>query len=171
MKTTIIQKLTRLIHPLGGLGGISPIDVKGGKLTFGQRIELGKLYQSQLSEVEKFEQTFQILHGFTPKPRHYKSLITYFNQIIEGITHWIKQETTLLNYQPSAEEKQAGITDFTAKVGEFTTIKAMAKTYGKDPDEILEWEYGKVFGILYTDLEEYKFNQRYNKIIQAKYKT
>jgi len=150
---------------------IRPIDIKGGKLTFGQRIELGKLYQSQVSEIEKFEQTFQILHQYTPKTRDYKSLINYFNQIIEGITHWIQQETTLLNYQPSPEEKQAGIKDFTAKVGEFTTIKALAKTYAKDPDEILEWEYGKVFGILYTDLEEYKFNQRYSKIIQAKYKT
>ena len=149
---------------------IRPIDIKGGKLTFGQRIELGKLYQSQVSEIEKFEQTFQILHQYTPKTRDYKSLINYFNQIIEGITHWIQQETTLLNYEPSAEEIQAGIKDLSEKIGEFGTVKALAKAYGTDPDAVYGWKYGKVFGILYTDLEEYKFSQRYNKVLERKHK-
>ena len=37
------------------------IDVKGGKLTFGQRIELGKIFQSEDTEVRKFEKVLQLL--------------------------------------------------------------------------------------------------------------
>lgn len=145
------------------------IDIKGGKLTFGQRIELGKIAQSGVSDSEIFEQIIFLLYKIKPRPRQYKKYISYFNHAIEGLKFWIEQEK-LLNYECSPEERAAGIKEFTSKVGEFATIKALAKAYAKDPDEILEWEYGKVFGILYTDLEEYKFNQRYNKILQAKYK-
>ena len=49
-----------------------------------------------------------------------------------------------------------------------TDIKALAKAYGKDPDEILRWQYGKVFGILYTDLEERKFEKKYQQQINGK---
>jgi len=51
------------------------------------------------------------------------------------------------------------------------TVKALAKAYAKDPDEIFKWKYSKVFGILYSDLEEHKFRQRYNKVIEQKYKS
>lgn len=150
---------------------IKEIDIEGGKLTFGQRIDLGKLMCSEYSEVEKFEKTFEILHEVKLKISEYKKHIDYFATIIEGLKFWSEQEATLLKYEPTQEEKQAGIKDFSQKVGEFATVKALAKAYSKDPDEILNWEYGKVFGILYTDLEEHKFNVRYNKVLEAKYTT
>ena len=148
----------------------SKIDIKAGKLTFGQRIDIGKLMGSDVSEVEKFEQTFEILHGFKPKIIEYRKYIGYFSEIIEGLKFWAEKEATMLKYEPTPEEKQAGIKDFSQKVGEFSTVKALAKTYSRDPDEILEWEYGKVFGILYTDLEEHKFNVRYQKVIEQKHR-
>ena len=97
-----------------------------------------------------------------------KKILPYFKRIIEGLEFWSEQEQTLLKYEPSQEELRAGIKDFSKKVGEFSTIKALAKAYNKDPDDILKWEYGKVFGILYTDLEEFKFNKRYQKVIESK---
>lgn len=146
------------------------IDIKGGKLTFGQRIDLGKIFQSDENEIVKFEKVFKLLHDFTPDIAQYNELLPYFNEIIEGIAFWIEQEQTLLKYEPTSEEMSAGIMDLTKKTGEFGTIKALAKNYSKDPDEILKWEYGKVFGILYTDLEEHYFQKRYNKVLEKKYK-
>lgn len=148
---------------------IKEIDIKGGQLTFGQRIDLGKLMGSDEPEINKFEKTFEILHRFKPKVTEYKKYIGYFSDIVDGLKFWSEQEATMLKYEPTPEEKQAGIKDFSQKVGEFSTIKALAKAYGKDPDEILDWKYGKVFGILYTDLEEHKFNTRYHKVIESKY--
>ena len=150
---------------------LEKIDIKAGKMTFGQRIELGKIFQGEGSDVEKFNQTFKCLHGFQPKVKEFKELIAYFHEILEGIRFWIEQEGHLLKYEPTAEELSAGIRQLSARIGEFGTIKALAKTYGRDPDEILQWEYSKVFGILYTDLEEHKYQKRFNKLTEKKYKT
>ncbi|OJV40842.1 MAG: hypothetical protein BGO29_14840 [Bacteroidales bacterium 36-12] len=149
---------------------MSEIDIKSGKITFGQRIELGKIFQGDDTEIVKFEKVFLCMHDFKPAMTEYTKLTDYFNRIIRGITYWIEQEQTLLKYDPSPEELNAGIKDLSDKIGEFGTIKALAKNYGKDPDEVLKWEYGKVFGILYSDLEEYKYQQRFNKVLEQKYK-
>jgi len=150
---------------------LSKIDIMNGKLTFGQRIELGEIFQNDTtSEAQKFEQTFIRLHEYKPEPSEYALLLDYFGEIIHGITYWIEKEQTLLKYEPTSEEVAAGIKEFSSKVGEFGTIKALAKAYSKDPDEILEWDYGKIFGILFTDLEEHKFQKAYNKVIEQKSK-
>lgn len=147
------------------------IDIKEGKMTFGQRIDLGKIFQDiNTSESEKFEKTIFCLHKYKPKPKEYALLFDYFEDIIQGIIHWIETEQTMLKYDPTSDELAAGIKEFSLKVGEFGTVKALAKAYSKDPDEILEWEYGKIFGILYTDLEEHKFQKTYNKVIENKSK-
>lgn len=139
-------------------------------MTFGQRIELGEIFESSSDEVIKFEKVFVCLHEYKPKPTEYIKLIDYFNEIVSGIMFWIEQESTLLKYEPSQEELAAGVKDLSAKIGEFGTIKALAKAYGQDPDDILKWNYGKVFGILYTDLEEHKFQKAYNKVLERKHK-
>ncbi len=146
------------------------IDIRAGKMTFGQRIELGKIFQSEESEVSKFELVFECLHEYRPDVKDYKKLFGYFEEIIEGVRFWIEHETALLKYEPTSEELSAGVKELSQRIGEFGTIKALAKNYSKDPDEILAWEYAKVFGILYTDLEESKYQRRYNKIMERKYK-
>ena len=141
------------------------VNVKGGELTFGQRIELGKVFsESTLSELDKFEKTFQCLHGYKPVGKDYSILISYFVEIAEGLNFWAEQESTLLKYEPTAKEKKAGVKELSLKTGDFGTIKALAKNYNQDPDTILLWQYGKVFGILYTDLEEYKYQLRYSEL-------
>ena len=150
---------------------IIEIDIKGGEMTFGQRIDLGKLFSENITELQMFEKTFKILHNTTPSIIQYRRLLPYFKRILEGLKFWSEQEASLLKYEPTIEEKQAGVVEFAKKVGEFATIKSLAKAYSCDPDDILKWKYGKVFGILYTDLEEHKFNQKYQKVIESKYKT
>ncbi|MDR0541045.1 MAG: hypothetical protein LBH19_02405 [Dysgonamonadaceae bacterium] len=145
------------------------IDIKGGKLTFGQRIELGKIFQSGLSPAETFCKVFEALHGYTPETSEYGKLYPYFEEITAGLQFWFEQEK-LLEYKPTSEETQAGIKELSESIGEFGTIKALAKTYHTDPDVILTWQYGKVFGILYTDMKEFEYQRRYDKVIENKYK-
>ena len=144
---------------------MSKIDIKAGDLTFGQRIELGQIMSnSVLSDLDKFERTFICLHNYKPKATEYSALINYFGDICNGIAFWTNQEATLLKYEPSAKEKRAGIKDLSLKTGDLGTIKALAKNYSQDPDDVLLWKYGKVFGILYTDLEEYKYQLKYSEL-------
>lgn len=153
---------------------LNKIDISAGKMTYSQRIELGKILTNIAThEIEKLKQTIKCLHGFDLiiVPDNAVFYADYFEQILEGILSWIEKEQTLLAYKPTPEEVKAGIKELSEKVGDFGTIKALAKAYHKDPDDILTWEYGKVFGILYTDFEEHKFSKRYEKVINDKYKS
>lgn len=151
------------------------VDVKSGDITYGSYIAVRKL----LAEAKEYDLEFTIsaIKAIHSEYRYtigdimfIKAMVSYFNSIVEGVAHWAEQEKELLAYEPSEEEIRAGVKEYSQKVGEFATVKALAKNYGKDPDEILEWKYSKVFGILYTDLEEYYYNQRYGKVIEKKYK-
>ena len=148
---------------------LTKVDIKGGKLTFRQRISLGEILTSGESEYEIFESCLLCLH---------KDIevicdiwhVKYFQEITEGVNEWMEKERILLHYEPSQEEISAGIKDLSEKIGEYGTIKSIAKSFHTDPDIVLDWEYGKVFGILWSDLEEYKYMKRYNKQLERKYK-
>lgn len=145
------------------------VDVKGGKMTFSQRIALGKAIEAK-DEYVAMKEIIKALHRIDVKLKDIVRLKDYLTEIVDGIVFWIERENQMLNYEPTIEERQAGVLQLSEKIGYFGTIKALAKNYSREPDEILNWEYGKVFGILYTDLEEYKYQKRYNKVLESKWK-
>lgn len=146
------------------------VDVLGGDMTYGQRIELGKiLSDDSISDYERFENVFYCLHGNKPSLLQYPKLVDYYTAIINGIVHWSKTEEELLHYEPTEEERRAGVKEYHTNVGELSAIHSMAKNFSKDPDEVLNWDYAKVFGILLNDLESYKYQQRFNKILTSKH--
>ena len=144
----------------------SKIDVKAGNMTFSQRIELGKILTTSVNESVKMEKTIQLLHEYRPKLKELPRLITYFQEIIDGMIYWNAAENKLLKYEPTPEEKRAGISELSKKIGELGTVTAMAEKYSQDPDVILKWKYSKVFGLLLADLEKAKFNKRYMTAIK-----
>lgn len=146
----------------------SKIDIKKGEMSFGQRIELGKIFSSNADELLKFEQVFVCLHNFKPKLNEYLKLTDYFSEIVNGIAHWVNVESIMLKYEPTPEEKLAGVKELAIKIGEMATVDAMAEKYSLDPDVILTWNYSKVFGILFTDLEKSKYQKRYRNVIDKK---
>lgn len=145
------------------------IDIKAGKMTYGQRIELGIILSNKdKNDFELFSEVFMCLYGRVPKALSIPKYMDFFKEVIEGIVFWIERETSMLKYEPTGDELRAGIKELGEKVGDLGTIKSLAKAYNKDPDEIFNWEYGKVFGILYTDLEESKYRKKYQDIINNK---
>ena len=144
------------------------IDIRGGKLTYGQRIELGDILSKEGTSIsEKYVAAMKCLYPdwvqtFTPK------WIEWFNELVEGLRYWMERETTMLAYQPTSEEIAAGINNLSKKLGPMMTVMALAEKFGKDPDEILQWEYGKVFGLLYADLESFKYQRNYRKVIESR---
>ena len=147
---------------------IAQVDIKGGKLTYGQRIELGQiLFDPGKSMSRKFVEAMECLYpgrkwDFTEK------WVGCFNEVVEGIEYWMKKEGTMLNYQPSGDEIAAGFNDLGKKLGPMMTVMTLAEKFSRDPDEILKWEYGKVFGLLFADLENFKFQKRYRVIVENK---
>ena len=59
--------------------------------------------------------------------RNTSEIVEYWDEVLLGIKYWIEREQTELKYEPSAEEKAAGIAQFSLVVGEMATITALAK--------------------------------------------
>lgn len=147
---------------------IQRIDIRGGQMTFGQRIELGRIItEKELTDIDKMKEGMQCL-GAKWSLRNTSEIVEYWYEVLMGIKYWIEREQTELKYEPSAEEKAAGIAQLSLVVGEMATITALAKDYSKDPDEILEWKYGKVYNLLFTNLQSHLFRERLNKELERK---
>lgn len=147
---------------------IPSIDIRGGKLTYGQRIELGQiLFDEKKSASQKYAAAMACLYpGWTQT--FAAEWIARYQEVIEGIEYWMKKEAAMLDYQPTGDELAAGFNDLGRKLGPMMTVMTLAEKFSRDPDEILQWEYGKVFGLLYADLENFKFQRRYRRIMEKK---
>lgn len=144
--------------------GFGTIDWESNDFTYGQRIELGEIFsEEETSEYYKLCKAFKVMYGYSRKWLPVRMRVRKFNGIALGLKGWIDKEREMLKYNPSSEEISAGIKELSEKVGNMSTIKQLAKAYSIDPDEVLKWSYAKVFAILYTDLEERKFEQKLNK--------
>lgn len=148
------------------LGGL---DIEGGEFTYGNRIAIGEIFRSpEMGEYAKIAATHKELYGYScrwwPVRWRYRRL----ERMMDGVLSWVRREQELLKYTPTNDELAAGIEEFGQRVGDLATIKALAKAYGAHPNEVLKWDYATVFGILYTDLEETKFNRRFTATIRNK---
>lgn len=149
---------------------IGRLDIAGGEFTYGQRIALGEILGDETrSEYQRLKDAFRELYGYSCRLLLPGRRVQAFARIVAGISEWVEKEQKLLCYEPTAAELAAGIRELSRRVGDLSTIKALAKAYSHDPDEVLCWDYAKVFGILYTDLEERKFEDKYSKVIHDRY--
>lgn len=146
------------------------LDLEGADMTYGNRIALAEIFtpSPEKTEYMQFCEAFKELHGFSARLVPVRMRIRRIYEITEGLRSWIEKEQQMLKYTPSTDEVAAGIEELGKRVGSMSTIKALAKAYSKDPDEILEWQYSKVFGILYTDLEERKFEKKYQQQVNGR---
>lgn len=144
-------------------------NIESGEMTYGERIELGKLLASKKTEVEKFEGIIYILHGFKPSAKEYKNYVRYVNRIIESLNRWANRERKELTVPPLPEYIQAGYDKYINEVGEMATLVSLGIKFGKNPEEILAWRYTTVFMILKCEAEQEKFNRRLQKVYSRKH--
>lgn len=138
-----------------------------GEFTYGARIAVGEIWQREgLREYERLKLAWREMYGYDAKllwPLGVR--VRRLIRLREGLEYWFRLEADTLKAEPTAEQLRAGIRELGEKIGEMGTIKALAKDYHVDPDEVLQWPWGKVYGILLTDLEEHKYNERLTKVV------
>lgn len=155
------------------IGGyiLGRVDMWGGEFTYGNRIELGNIFAEEgKTEYARLKAAFREIYGYSCRLVPFRYRLSMLNDIAQGLLSWVEREQKLLKYKPTPNELAAGIKELSERVGAMSTIKAIAKTYGRDPDEVLQWNYGKVFGILFTDLEEFNYQSKYNRILEDEHK-
>lgn len=141
-------------------------------ITYGQRIALGKLLQgvSGMEEVQVFKDVLGIMNGgervthASITPRN----VRYVQRVIDKLTYWVNAEQTMLQVEPEPDEIKAGIKTLGEKLQELSVLHTLAEKFGKSPDEILEWEFSTVFGMLYADKEKNLYYKRLQKIKDKK---
>lgn len=139
--------------------------------SYGNRIALGIIFgNTEISEYQRMKKAFREVYGYSCRLVPIRLRIKMLHKLIKEFAKICENEQELLKHTPSTDELAAGVLELSKRVGYISTYKALAKDFGKDPDEILKWPYNKVLGLLYADLEEYKYNERYTKVIDAKYK-
>ena len=143
--------------------------VKSGEITFQQYIDLRAAYATL---VEGKDWSFvcaiiKILTGEELKMAKVNSaLVQFIEEVTQAMKNWQDLEARYLNYKPSAQERQAGIEQLSKEIGWIGTAKSLAKTYACDVDTVLDcWQWAKVFELLRTDLLEYEYAKRLNKIM------
>lgn len=147
------------------------IDWESADFTYGQRIELGDIFSDEeVGEYTRLCKAFKCMYGYSRKWIPLRRRARMFNEILDGFKGWIDKEQAMLKYNPSSDEMSAGIKELSEKVGNMSTIKQLAKAFSTDPDEILKWPYSKVFVILYTDLEERKYEEKLKKAVYERNK-
>jgi len=60
-------------------------------------------------------------------------------ELLTKIDNFVRSFPELYEYEPTADEIEAGVEDLTA-LGSFYTVKKLSEKYQKHPDEILKWE-------------------------------
>lgn len=147
------------------------VSLEDDVFTYGNRIALGDIFGNmEISEYQRMKEAFREVYGYSCRLVPIGKRVQMLHKLVKEFAKICQNEQELLKHTPTADELAAGILDLSKRVGPISTYKALAKDFGKDPDEILRWPYSKVLGLLYADLEEYKFNERYSKVIDAKYK-
>lgn len=143
------------------------IDIRGGQMTYAQRIRLGEILTSGAKEYKIFRQIFECLcEGYAP--RYTQEEMQYVTEVIDGIRYWIEREGKELSSKPSADEVAAGINLLSKRTGYMATLVALGEKFGCDPDEVLGWKYGKVFNILLVNKENAEFSRRYRDVLSKK---
>ncbi len=145
-------------------------DIDSGDFTFMQRIELGQALSSTKDDIGK---TLDCLHILLPAIdwRRINDILKWWNEAAApALGKWFEKERLNLSMESTKEEKEAGIADLYKKCGDMAVVMALAKDYGKDPDEVAGWKYSKVFNILFVDKERALFERKLQKVYNNKLK-
>ena len=149
------------------------VDVRGGRATYGQMVELGRVLDKARIEPADEQATLKalirVLHPQTDPAINYDN-VQYAIEIIQAVHYWKEKEAELLHYEPSPEEKAAGYEVLAAKTGPTSVAITLAEKFGvhNGPDEVFQWPYASVFMVLFIDLERYKFQKRLSDIRERK---
>lgn len=152
------------------------VDVRGGRCTYGQMIELGRVLEkagmsADTGEVATIRALISALHPNVEAAINVTNVM-YASNISQGVRFWREREADRLRYEPTAEEKMAGYEALSRAIGPAGVASTIAEKFGVSggPDEVFKWPYASVFMVLLIDLERFKFQKRLQDIRDNKRK-
>lgn len=138
------------------------------ELTFAQYISILAFIEGK-EEIDN-EADYKALAGICGiKYYHPVQLILDIKNLMDAIHFWIEHDKMLAE-DMTPEEIAAGAQEVGKILGQAGIVINVAKEFGRDPDEVLQWRYKKVWGILKHNFVLRQYNDRLNKIYTDKNK-
>lgn len=113
---------------------------------------------------------FKIIYGISLRKYLDADIVDYFyafKWIKQEVLKQINNEKKVLKSDPDYYSEMAGA-DRLKVFGEFATLLIIGRSFSKDPEEIENWKYNKVFTILAYDKIQGEVTKRYHEL---KYKS
>lgn len=140
-----------------------------GTFSYAQRIAVGDILRDEsLTMYQRLKACWRELYGWTARLMPPPMRVRRLDRMVDGLTYWAELECRTLDYKATPEEERAGLARLSGEVGHMGTVKALAQKFGRDPDEVLRWEWGKVYGILYADLKESEYQRRLSDLMSKR---
>lgn len=151
------------MNPLDGRLGLEPLDLFGDGFTYGMRIAVGQDLEAAATDFEAMRGILNTLHGVEITPDDVAEVYDYYTQILGGLGKWLEMEAQL-RYDPTPEERRAGIDTAFRELGHFNTLDAIALRMRISHDAALQLPYMTVWLMLKKDLATSQYERRLNKI-------
>lgn len=135
-----------------------------GNLSTLIEIYLQPLLTKKYYDADKAEETKALIEQHILFVDAYTLAVHYCKQLNEIVA----VESTTLNVPPTAEQRAAGIDEY-SKFGVMNTIRALAGGDILKANEVLHIEYSTVYSWLLMKKTDSTFDQRYSAVLQNKY--
>ena len=148
---------------------IDGVKLTGAKdMTFKQMTELRRGLETDAGDYETALMIGTVMLGSNVAAWSYKDYLPYMLSVLKYVHNSVKNESVKLKYNPTADEKKAGI-DKLSVFREWGTVDAIVRSRPcYTHEDVYNLKYVDVFVMQWIDLEHSKFERKLMKIQSEK---
>lgn len=151
------------------LGRFKKRDIMAGDMLFGERLELGHIFQqADTPDIERTKQVIRCLHEVTVSDKAALLLMPYAIEVAEAFVKWKEREEQECYVEPQEEARQAGVEKMAQACGDYAGVVDLAERFGYSFEQVYKMPYKDVFAIWKVDAERAKFQRRLHSVLQKK---
>lgn len=143
-------------------------DIKGGAFTYGERIQFERILRADMSDYERINAVVECLHDIKIEPDNAVALTPYVERVLTDFVGWIEREHKELHIEPTKEELEAGVEDFSKACGDMGNVVSLAEKFQCTFEDVYKRPYLEVYAILKVGAERTKYERRLSKVYTKK---
>lgn len=146
-------------------------DISEGDLTYGERIELGRIVRDEnMGDYQRIKEVCQCLYDVEVTPEQAVHLTDHVAKVLTDIIDWMKKEQQEFYIPPTPEEERARIQDLTKACGDMGDVVSLAESFQCSFEEVYNKPYLEIFTIHKVHAERTRYERRLNKVYQERKK-
>ena len=147
---------------------IAKRDIAAGDFTFGERLQLGRIFSSDNKgdDIQRTKDIIECLHEKIIDDKEAEQWLPYALEVCEAYVQWRKREDTECYVPPQQEALQAGVEQLAQETGDMAGVVDLAERFGWSFEKVYKMPYLDVFTIWKVDASRAKFQRRLNEVLK-----